>query len=371
MRELLYTDSGFEAAFAALIDMKRENDEDVDSLVAAILADVRKRGDAALLGYTARFDRVELKADSLRITVAEIDEAVASCDSGLIKALNLAAKRIHAFHIRQLPKDYAFTDRAGVRRGLRWTAVQAAGLYVPGGTAAYSGSWDQKIVEWDLETGKERRRLEGHINSVASLALSRDGKRLVSASWDRTLRVWDLATGKTVAVLNGHTQNVMQTAFLDAAGTRVVSSGYDLTVRIWDVAAARELFVLKGHQTSVNAVAVSPDFALIASGSVEGEIRLWDASAGTEIARLEEGHRGFIAALVFSPDGKRLASGSGDRSIVVGDVALRRPLRRLVGHEKGVFAVAFAPDGKRIVSGGFDTVIKVWDAETGLEVPKP
>ena len=140
MRELLYTDSGFEAAFAALIDMKRENDEDVDSLVAAILADVRKRGDAALLGYTARFDRVELKQDSLRITAAEVDEAAQSCEPALIKALNLAAKRIHAFHIKQLPKDYAFTDRAGVRLGLRWTAVQAAGLYVPGGTAAYPSS---------------------------------------------------------------------------------------------------------------------------------------------------------------------------------------------------------------------------------------
>ncbi|CAA7616207.1 histidinol dehydrogenase [Magnetospirillum sp. SS-4] len=140
MRELLHTDSGFEAAFAALIDMKRENDEDVDSLVAAILADVRKRGDAALLGYTARFDRVELTPETLRFTAAEIDEAAASCDSGLIKALHLAARRIHAFHARQLPKDYAFTDKAGVRLGLRWTPVQAAGLYVPGGTAAYPSS---------------------------------------------------------------------------------------------------------------------------------------------------------------------------------------------------------------------------------------
>lgn len=140
MMELLADDPGFEAAFATLLDMKRETDEDVDSQVATIIADVRRRGDAALIGFTARFDRLELKPETLRITAAEVDEAAASCEADLIKALNLAAKRIHAFHSRQMPKGYEYTDRAGVRLGLRWTPVQAAGLYVPGGTAAYPSS---------------------------------------------------------------------------------------------------------------------------------------------------------------------------------------------------------------------------------------
>ncbi|RAU23420.1 histidinol dehydrogenase [Paramagnetospirillum kuznetsovii] len=140
MIELLFSDPGFETAFAALLDMKREADENVDTQVAKILAEVRKQGDAALISYTARFDRMELKPETLRITEAEVDEAVAACDPALIKALNAAAKRIHAFHAKQLPKDYAFTDKVGVRLGLRWTPVQAAGLYVPGGTAAYPSS---------------------------------------------------------------------------------------------------------------------------------------------------------------------------------------------------------------------------------------
>ncbi|TAN55820.1 MAG: histidinol dehydrogenase [Magnetospirillum sp.] len=140
MKELLSTDAGFEAGFAALLDMKRENDEDVDALVASILADVRKQGDTALISYTARFDRLELTPATLRITAQEVDAAAASCDPALMAALRLAAKRIQAFHGRQLPKDHAFTDRAGVRLGLRWTPVQAAGLYVPGGTAAYPSS---------------------------------------------------------------------------------------------------------------------------------------------------------------------------------------------------------------------------------------
>ncbi len=140
MKELLSTDAGFEADFAALLNMKRENDEDVDTQVAAILADVKRQGDAALISYTARFDRLELTPATLRITAQEVDEAAASCDPELIAALTLAAERIHAFHIRQIPENHRYVDAAGVKLGLRWTAVEAAGLYVPGGTAAYPSS---------------------------------------------------------------------------------------------------------------------------------------------------------------------------------------------------------------------------------------
>ncbi len=140
MRQLRSDDPGFEQAFAALLDMKREADEDVDAQVAAILAEVRRRGDAALIEYTARFDRLELTPAGLRITAAEVDAALAGCDAQLIKDLELAAARIHAFHYRQLPVDQSFIDGAGVSLGLRWTPVQAAGLYVPGGTAAYPSS---------------------------------------------------------------------------------------------------------------------------------------------------------------------------------------------------------------------------------------
>ena len=140
MRELVATEPDFEAQFTALLDMKRETDEDVDAQVGAILADVRKRGDEALIEYTARFDRLRLTPDTLRITAAEIDAAYRACDPELIAALNLAAERIRAFHFRQVPDDHAFVDRAGVSLGMRWTAVGAAGLYVPGGTAAYPSS---------------------------------------------------------------------------------------------------------------------------------------------------------------------------------------------------------------------------------------
>jgi len=137
MKELLSADAGFEADFAALLSMKRES---VDTQVAAILADVRRQGDAALISYTARFDRLELNPETLRITAQEVDEAACACDPKLMAALHLAAERIHAFHIRQIPENHHYVDEAGVRLGLRWTPVEAAGLYVPGGTAAYPSS---------------------------------------------------------------------------------------------------------------------------------------------------------------------------------------------------------------------------------------
>lgn len=133
-------DPGFDAAFEAFLGTKREADQDVNDTVAAIVADVRQRGDAALIDYTAKFDRFALSPETMRITVAEVDAAVAQVSPETMQALETAAERIRAFHEKQLPADLDFTDDAGLRLGYRWTAVQAAGLYVPGGTAAYPSS---------------------------------------------------------------------------------------------------------------------------------------------------------------------------------------------------------------------------------------
>jgi histidinol dehydrogenase len=123
-----------------LLAQSRETTERVDQAVAAIIADIRARGDAALLDYTARFDRLTLTADRLRVTAEEIDAAVATIPAELAAALDLAATRIEAFHRAQLPADLRFTDAAGLTLGMRWGALDAVGLYVPGGKAAYPSS---------------------------------------------------------------------------------------------------------------------------------------------------------------------------------------------------------------------------------------
>lgn len=133
-------DPGFETAFADLLSAKRETEADVNDTVAAILADVKSKGDRALVDYTAKLDRLELTADTLRIGADEVTAAVEACDDETLAALDLAARRIADFHARQMPEGQDYTDDAGVRLGYRWTAVGAAGLYVPGGTAAYPSS---------------------------------------------------------------------------------------------------------------------------------------------------------------------------------------------------------------------------------------
>jgi histidinol dehydrogenase len=130
----------FAARFRVFLDAKREASADVEQAVRAIIADVSARGDAALIEFTRTFDRVDVEAAGLRVTPAELDAAAGACDRAALDALTLARDRIEAYHRRQLPKDERFTDALGVELGHRWTAIEAVGLYVPGGTAAYPSS---------------------------------------------------------------------------------------------------------------------------------------------------------------------------------------------------------------------------------------
>lgn len=134
------TQADFADAFTALLATKREISEDVDAAVRAIIEDVIARGDEAVIDYTQRFDRLSLDAGTLRVSAEEIDAARAQCDPNALKALELAAERIRFFHEKQKPSDLLFTDALGVQLGWRWTAIEAVGLYVPGGTAAYPSS---------------------------------------------------------------------------------------------------------------------------------------------------------------------------------------------------------------------------------------
>jgi histidinol dehydrogenase len=137
---LATTDPAFEESFVTLLNAKREDSPDVDATVAAIIDDVRNRGDAAVIELTARFDRLDLAQDSLRFTPEEIAEAVAQVSPEDRAALELAAERIRAYHVRQMPDDAQWCDPEGATLGWRWSPVSAAGLYVPGGLASYPSS---------------------------------------------------------------------------------------------------------------------------------------------------------------------------------------------------------------------------------------
>ena len=141
MPQVLTTfDPNFEAAFVALLGMKREESPDVDSIVAEIIAEVRSQGDAAVIALTARFDRQTLTPETMRFSQAQIDAACALVSAEDSAALELATARIRAYHVRQMPAGDSWTDDVGATLGWRWTPVSAAGLYVPGGLATYPSS---------------------------------------------------------------------------------------------------------------------------------------------------------------------------------------------------------------------------------------
>ncbi len=179
LKRLDHADAGFDAAFAALLDDKRETSDDVDAIVADIIATVRRDGDAALVAYTQQFDRLELTATDLRFTAEEIAAAEDACAPETLAALDIAASRIEAFHARQRPADDRFTDADGVELGARWTAIGAVGLYVPGGTASYPSSVLMNAIPARV-AGVERVAMvvptpDGEINPLVIAAARRAG----------------------------------------------------------------------------------------------------------------------------------------------------------------------------------------------------
>ncbi|KXV01609.1 histidinol dehydrogenase [Gluconobacter potus] len=140
MKRLNTSATGFSEEFATLLAARGSDERSVAEPVRAILADVRNRGDEALCDYTARFDRLTLPAEKLRISAEEIASEATRVPADLMDALRTAARRIETFHAAQMPQDLDFTDEDGIRLGMRWTPLDAVGLYVPGGKAAYPSS---------------------------------------------------------------------------------------------------------------------------------------------------------------------------------------------------------------------------------------
>lgn len=137
MRRFRFTDPDFQGAFTAFVEERRETPVEVDAVVRDVVAAVRAEGLSALLRFAREFDRVELTEDTIRVSQAEIDAGAAACPAQVRDAIAFAAGRIRAYHERQRPADHRFTDEAGVELGWRWTAIEAVGIYVPGGRAAY------------------------------------------------------------------------------------------------------------------------------------------------------------------------------------------------------------------------------------------
>ncbi|KAK6525825.1 hypothetical protein TWF281_010868 [Arthrobotrys megalospora] len=233
-----------------------------------------------------------------------------------------------------------------------------------------SASTDKTIKIWDPASGVLLRTLEGHASGVCAVAFSPDNL-LASASADKTIKLWDVASGALRQTLEGHLGKVNAVAF---STDGMLASAGDRTVRTWNVASGTLTQILEGHTNEVGAVAFSIDGKVVASGSNDGTVRIWDVATKGILGATKtpwappqtlETHAGSVCVVKFSRDGEVLASGSSDGAVQIWNVATRAPIHILKGHMYQVGGLAFSIDGEVLASGSLDSTIKIWHITTG------
>ncbi len=257
------------------------------------------------------------------------------------------------------------------------TSWISALCFAPSGTPYLlaSGSEDQSIRLWDSRTAVCLQTLQGYSNGIWSIACHPHHKQFISAGQDRTVRLWDSETGDCLQILRGHHSWVWSVGF-NPDGTLIASSSDDRTIRIWS-SNGTCLHALQGHTDQVYSITFNPNprwqmQSLLASGSLDGTVRLWHVHNGTCLQTLAT-HSGGVWSVAFNPDGTLLASGSLDQTINLWDVsalltqpaAAPRRLYQLTGHQSWVRGVAFSPDGNLLASASADGMVKLWEVTTG------
>jgi histidinol dehydrogenase len=296
-RRLDLSDPSFEAKFRALLAMKREASQDVEAVVEAILRDVKERGDQALIEQSRRLDRLVLTPRTLRLSEAEIEAAVEGCPAEALDALALASRRIEAFHRRQRPADDHYVDAEGVRLGLRWTPIEAVGLYVPGGTASYPSSVLMNAVPAKI-AGVPRLVMatpmpEGRHNPLV----------LAAARHARVDEVYRIGGAQAVAALAYGTATIAPVAKIVGPGNAYVAAAKRRVfglVGIDSIAGPSEVVVLADHSANADWVALD----LLAQAEhdraaqsilITDDAQLAEAVEGRIVARLGDLPRAGIA----------------------------------------------------------------------------
>src|SRR3954454_7850974 len=275
----------FAEKFRAFLDTKREASDDVEQAVRAIIADVAANGDTALIELTKKFDRVDLSAAGLRVTSAELDAASAACDPAALDALKLARDRIESYHRRQLPQDDRFTDALGVELGHRWTAIEAVGLYVPGGTAAYPSSVLMNAVPAKV-AGCPR---------VVMVVPAPDSKLnplvLAAAKLAGVDEIYRIGGAQAVAALAHGTETIAPVAKIVGPGNAYVAAAKRLVfgkVGIDMIAGPSEVLVIADHTANPGWIAADLLAQAEHDANAQSILITDDAALASEVARAVE-----------------------------------------------------------------------------------
>ncbi|MGB3507647.1 MAG: WD40 repeat domain-containing protein, partial [Microcoleaceae cyanobacterium] len=235
-----------------------------------------------------------------------------------------------------------------------------------------SGSRDNIIKVWNLDTGKEIFTLTGHTKEITSLAITNDGNKLISASEDTTIKVWNFTTKTEIITLTEHTAPVTSVT-ITPDEKELISSSDDGTVKIWDLETGENIYSIKAHKKEVKDVAVTPNGEEIISVSYDKTIKIWNRKT-RKLTTSIEGNKAEYTGVVVTPDGQRMIvydlDGEWDfffGDIIVFDLATGEKIYNLSGHQTVVESVAVTSDSKFLISVSGDSTIKVWDLETGVE----
>ena len=249
-------------------------------------------------------------------------------------------------------------------------AISPDGRYAASGSGPLNTSADLAVDIsarlWDLDTGEEVRRFEGHDHTVHSVHFTPDGQYLVTASWDGTVRLWPVDGEGTGRVIFRHNDRIFSVDVSPHGKYGLTASG-DRTIRLWNMQTGQEQVRMEGHTGEVNSAVFSPNGRYVASAAADTTVRLWDTLSGEEIRRFD-GHTANVTGVAFSPDGTLLLTTSWDSTARLWDVETGAQVRQLIGHNGAVFGPSFSPDGHYALTSAADTTVRLWEVATGEEI---
>ncbi|MBX2856673.1 MAG: histidinol dehydrogenase [Rhodobacteraceae bacterium] len=346
----------FEDRFSALLSAKREDAADVDAAAREIVAEVRTRGDAALIEYTERFDHVTLTRETLAYSAEEIDAGAAGAPTAEVAALELAAARIEKYHQRQLPEDARWTDEAGMEMGWRWTPVDAAGLYVPGGAASYPSSVLMNAIP---------ARMAG-VKRLAMCAPAPRGEMnplvLAAAKLAGVTEIYRLGGAQAIAAMAYGTQSLAPVDVVVGPGNAYVAAAKRQVfgrVGIDSIAGPSEVVVIADadndpdwlamdlmaqaeHDTAAQSILITPDPDL-AEAAPAAVLRALETLPRREIAEASWNAHGAVILCVDLDEAARLADRLAAEHLQI-CVADPEPLAARIRHAGAMFLGRMTPE---------------------------